>query len=86
MSGAWPDASCFWSLWRLRAVGVFRKAGWPVVAFPVDYAARDRAIWDFDIDFARDLSNLNRVAHEWMGLVAYRLLGWTDEFLPSERS
>ncbi len=67
-------------------MGVFRKAGWPVVAFPVDYAAGDRAIWDFDIDFARDLSNLNRVAHERMGLVAYRLLGWTDEFLPSERS
>ncbi len=68
-----------------RAVGVFRKAGWPVVAYPVDYVARDRDLWDFDIDFARDLSDLNQVAHEWMGLVTYRLLGWTDAFLPAER-
>ena len=65
-----------------RAVGTFRRLGWPVVPYPVDYMGRDRAIWVFDIDFARELHDLNRIAREWIGLVAYRLAGWTDVLLP----
>jgi uncharacterized SAM-binding protein YcdF (DUF218 family) len=50
-----------------RAIGAFRKAGFPVEPWPV-YEA-NAAPW-------------NEVLHEWMGVAAYRLLGCSEAFLP----
>jgi uncharacterized SAM-binding protein YcdF (DUF218 family) len=62
-----------------RAVGVFRRVGWTVLPWPVGYKVGPEA----------PLSNpglrLNRfdgAVHEWLGLVAYRLMGRTDSVLP----
>lgn len=66
-----------------RAMGLFRKAGFDVTAYPVDY--RTRGPEDLRRIFERIPQGLMRVdvaANEWMGLVAYRLLGRIDEVFP----
>lgn len=66
-----------------RAIGLFRKAGFDVTAYPVDYRTRGRE--DLLRTFGRmpqGLMRLDLAANEWMGLAAYRLLGRIDAFLP----
>lgn len=67
-----------------RAMGVFRKAGFPVIAFPVDYRAR-RDIWrlEFPGGALGALTLVESAAHEWAGLIAYRLIGKTDALFPA---
>lgn len=62
-----------------RAVGVFRGAGWPVLPWPVAYETGGV----YDPGLARHLLEVERVMHEWLGLVAYRLLGRTDALFPA---
>ena len=66
-----------------RSMGLFRKAGFDVTPWPVDY----RTAGDERFGLARDnefdsLSNLNVAVREWVGLVAYRLTGRTDALIP----
>ncbi len=66
-----------------RSVGLFRKAGFPVEAYPVDWrvgSGSDR--FDF-MEIAVDgLSRSDLATREWMGLFAYRIAGKTDELFP----
>lgn len=62
-----------------RAVGCFRKVGWKVVPWPVDYHATARN----DFDLAHHLSAVDLSTKEWLGLVAYRLNGFTDALFPA---
>jgi uncharacterized SAM-binding protein YcdF (DUF218 family) len=62
-----------------RAVGCFRAVGWQVVPDPVDYETSGAIV---SIDFASNLYTLMLAEHEWLGLVAYRLLGRIDSFFP----
>jgi uncharacterized SAM-binding protein YcdF (DUF218 family) len=67
-----------------RAMGVFRKAGFPVEPWPVDYrtaGARDRWL-PFEAP-SEGLRRLEAALHEWYGLIAYRVLGRTDALLPA---
>jgi uncharacterized SAM-binding protein YcdF (DUF218 family) len=52
-----------------RAAASFRKAGFEVVAWPVYDGVSQAAL-------------VSPALHEWLGLVAYRLLGRTGELLP----
>jgi uncharacterized SAM-binding protein YcdF (DUF218 family) len=63
-----------------RAVLCFRAVGWDVVAVPV--APIDVARSERRITLALGLRDLDRAAHEWLGLIAYRLLGHTTRLLP----
>ena len=63
-----------------RAIACFRAVGFPVTAFPVDFKYRQREKIGFD--FASGLADLDLAAHEWVGLVAYRMLGRTLELTP----
>ncbi|SIQ73664.1 YdcF family protein [Bosea sp. TND4EK4] len=73
------------SAWHMpRAIGVFRKAGFPIEAFPVDYWSRGKPD-----DFLRPYSRAPRALEiadngfkEWVGLLAYRLAGYSDELFP----
>lgn len=73
------------SAWHMpRAMGVFRKAGFPVEAFPVDYWSKGKPD-----DFLRPYSRAPHALEiadngfkEWVGLLAYRLAGYTDEIFP----
>lgn len=67
-----------------RAVGVFRKAGLEVTAYPADF--RMRGSEDLTRWFQSLPSGLKRFdlgAKEWIGLVAYRLTGRTSDFFPA---
>jgi len=63
-----------------RAVGCFRHAGWSVLPYPVDYRAEPRPGLNFWL--RQRLGLLDLAAKEWIGLVAYDLLGRTDKLFP----
>lgn len=68
-----------------RAVGCFRAAGWPVMAYPADYLTDGvTEPWWRQLRFApvKGFTGLNSALHELLGLVSYRLMGWTDAFFP----
>lgn len=65
-----------------RAIGCFRRAGFPVEAYPVDWHTRPRLRLAPLDDLASGLGRLDAAAHEWLGLIAYRLRGRTSELFP----
>ncbi len=65
-----------------RAVGSFRKAGWTVVPYPVDYLTDGTAAIRLEFELSRELRRLDIAAHEWIGLLGYWLLGWTEGIYP----
>jgi uncharacterized SAM-binding protein YcdF (DUF218 family) len=66
-----------------RAVGLFRAAGFPVEAYPVDYKTGS---WDDVHGVPSSLigrfSWLDLAAHEWEGLLFDRLTGRSDALFP----
>jgi uncharacterized SAM-binding protein YcdF (DUF218 family) len=66
-----------------RAMGVFRKAGFAVEAYPVDYRTRGAAdlLIPFD-DVASGLRRTDTAAREWIGLMAYWLTGRSAGLFP----
>jgi uncharacterized SAM-binding protein YcdF (DUF218 family) len=67
-----------------RAMGLFRKAGFDVIAYPVDYRTRgpEDALRLFE-RIPQGLMRLDLGVNEWVGLLAYRALGRTDALLPA---
>lgn len=68
-----------------RAVGCFRKAGFPVEAYPVDWKTMRRLRFWPSTDFGAGLAKADGAVHEWLGLFAYWLTGRTSELLPGPR-
>lgn len=74
------------SAWHMpRAMGVFRKAGFAVEAFPVDYFSANKPA-----DFYRPYREASRGMliselglKEWAGLLAYYLAGYSDSLFPA---
>jgi len=67
-----------------RAMAVFRAAGFPVEAYPVDYRTRgpsDATRLFSSVAFG--LAQVDFAMHEWAGLLAYRLTGKTGELFPA---
>lgn len=66
-----------------RAVGSFRKVGWPVIPYPVDYNTTGRGSGGgVSFRLSSGLSSTGAGLHEWLGLLFYRLTGRTDELYP----
>jgi uncharacterized SAM-binding protein YcdF (DUF218 family) len=66
-----------------RSVGLFRKAGFAIEPYPVDWRMGGRAdLWKFGTNLAGGLGRLDIAAREWIGLVAYWISGKTSEFFP----
>jgi uncharacterized SAM-binding protein YcdF (DUF218 family) len=63
-----------------RAVGCFRRLGWEVTPYPVDFRTEAHPWPGFSL--LEHLADLDVAMKEWIGLVAYRLLGRTDVLLP----
>ena len=65
-----------------RAMGVFRKAGWNVIAYPVDYFTDGYNSFEIGFRPLDGMTSLNRSLREWIGLAAYRILGRIDDLFP----
>ena len=65
-----------------RSVGVFRRAGWDVLPYPVGYRTRDH-LTALTGSLGDKLSLLDWAAHEWEGLLAYWLAGETSALFPA---
>jgi uncharacterized SAM-binding protein YcdF (DUF218 family) len=66
-----------------RSIGLFRKAGFPVEAHPVDYRTRGKADLAGPLgSIAGGLARTDAALHEWAGLVVYWLSGHTSELFP----
>ena len=74
------------SAWHMpRSIGVFRKAGFAVEAFPVDFWSSGEP-GDFFRPYTRAPRGLEIADNgfkEWVGLLAYRLAGYTDALFPA---
>lgn len=66
-----------------RAIGCFRKAGFDVVAWPVDYKTPSKQSFALYLESPNEgLSRFSVAMREWFGLSAYWLTGKTDMLLP----
>jgi uncharacterized SAM-binding protein YcdF (DUF218 family) len=67
-----------------RSVGAFRRAGFAVEAYPVDWRTRGwvDAVMPFD-KLSAGLARADVAVHEWIGLIAYRLTGRSSALFPS---
>jgi len=69
-----------------RTIACFRAAGWgDVIAQPADYRVTLGSWNSGTFQIAANLALLDDAAHEWMGLVYYRLAGRTQEWFPAPR-
>jgi uncharacterized SAM-binding protein YcdF (DUF218 family) len=67
-----------------RAIGAFRRVGFAVEAYPVDY--RTRGVEDLARPFPSLGEGLRRgdiAVREWIGLLMYRLAGRTNDLFPA---
>ena len=69
-----------------RAVGAFTAAGWQVIPYPVDFSIDPRKDLRANFDLVGFLNDSTLAGHEWVGLVGYRLIGWTQELFPAPTS
>jgi uncharacterized SAM-binding protein YcdF (DUF218 family) len=66
-----------------RAIGLFRKVGFAVEPYPVDWRVGACAdVFAFSQAASDGLSRTDIAMREWIGLLAYRLAGRTDALLP----
>jgi uncharacterized SAM-binding protein YcdF (DUF218 family) len=72
-----------------RSIGVFRQAGWPVIAYPVDYRTMGTEGLTTVLgrlaqpNVADRLVEFDLAVKTWTGLLAYRLMGRTDALFPA---
>ena len=66
-----------------RSIGLFRRAGLNILAWPTDYRSSGQEVMGFD--FANPVHNLNTTTvamKEWIGLLVYHWTGRIDDILP----
>ena len=66
-----------------RGVGAFRAIGWQVIPYPVDFSIDRTTDLRASFNLVRGLHDNTMGSHEWVGLAAYRLMGWTRELFPA---
>jgi uncharacterized SAM-binding protein YcdF (DUF218 family) len=70
--------------WHMpRAVGCFRRVGWSVIPYPVDYRTTGKFDPLTSFFLVQELPALSLAVKEWIGLVTYRVLGRTDALFPA---
>jgi uncharacterized SAM-binding protein YcdF (DUF218 family) len=73
------------SAWHMpRSVGIFRRIGFDVVPYPVEYHTfGDARDFLFFPKMTEEVIMLDESVREWIGLLAYRLAGKTDALFPA---
>lgn len=62
-----------------RVMGVAGKLGWPVIPWPAGFHAGPAAV---SMQFTDNLRKLDIAGHEWVGLLAYWVMGRSDRLFP----
>lgn len=66
-----------------RSIGIFRKAGFDVEPYPVDWRMGGREdLFSFTNIAPDGLARTDVAIREWIGLLAYRLMGRTSDLFP----
>jgi len=75
------------SAWHMpRSVGIFRRVGFSVIPYPVaPHTLGGSLDWWPQTNVFDRLFMLDMSVKEWIGLLAYRLTGKTDELFPGPR-
>ncbi len=69
-----------------RSMGLFRKAGFDAVAYPVDFRTfGDERDWRLQLFRLSGLSTFDLATHEWTGLLAYYLAGKIGDLFPAPK-
>ena len=67
-----------------RAVGAFRKAGFDVIAFPAGLRTHGwQDMWRPESTATDNLRRIDIGVHEWVGLLDYKLKGYSSEWFPA---
>lgn len=66
-----------------RSIGIFCKAGWRMIPYPVDHRTMPGNLLRVDFDLSGHLRDLKIGVREWVGLLAYYLTGKTTALLPN---
>ncbi|WP_176082703.1 YdcF family protein [Martelella sp. HB161492] len=70
-----------------RAMALFAAQGVAVRPWPTDFRTRGDERFGFSLDRPSSNADITSSAiREWFGLVTYRMMGRTGEFLPSEKT
>ncbi|MES2353367.1 MAG: YdcF family protein [Pseudomonadota bacterium] len=64
-----------------RAVGLFQKVGWPVVAAPCSYKSLKPSLVP-SLNLSESISSIQYATHEWIGLAVYYMTGKTQSLFP----
>lgn len=65
-----------------RSIGVFCRAGWPMIPYPVDHYTWPENLFRVDLELADHLRILGMGIKEWLGLVVYYVTGKTTALFP----
>lgn len=68
-----------------RSVGLFRKAGFNVIPYPMDYHAPGNYEMWFFLGLQLSLEAWQASIREWLGMVMNYMMGRSDELYPSPR-
>jgi uncharacterized SAM-binding protein YcdF (DUF218 family) len=73
------------SAWHMpRAMGIFRRVGFDVTAYPVDFLSYgDARDWNVTPAVLDELTMMSFAIHEWVGLAVYRFTNKTDALFPA---
>ncbi|MDX1491495.1 MAG: YdcF family protein [Pseudohongiellaceae bacterium] len=69
-----------------RSRGVFCANNWPTIAWPVDHRSSKDDLFRMEFKLSQHMSTLDTALREWVGLIAYRLSGKTNQLLPGTAS
>ena len=70
-----------------RSIGLFRKVGFAVEPYPVDWRVGGREdLFSFNGLSGEGLARTDTAVREWIGLLAYRLRGRIDELFPGPQN
>lgn len=67
-----------------RSMACFRKTGFSVIPYPVDYRTRPSSMWAPNKSVAVGLDAADLAVHEWLGLAAYHFFKGTELFPASD--
>ena len=66
-----------------RSVGTFRKAGWRVIPYPVDFVTAGDIVFRPSLNFRGGIFAFSRALHECLGLLFYWLTDRSESLFPA---